>query len=68
MEPITRSDDERLKVRVYRNSPDGLVLAMEHINILVASLRTALEKIESTESETTCCVYCGVRWLKGEGG
>ncbi len=46
MNLITRSDDERLEVRVYRNAPEGLVKAMEDINLFTASLRAALALAE----------------------
>ena len=39
---ITDSKDERLVVRVYRNAPEGLVRAMEDINVLAVSLRAMI--------------------------
>lgn len=39
MDLITDKDDPRLDVRVYRNAPDGLVRALEDIQVLAASLK-----------------------------
>jgi hypothetical protein len=39
MDLITSKDDPRLDVRVYRNAPDGLVRALEDIQVLAASLK-----------------------------